>query len=335
MVALFVALLVAEPFNLVTAAPTAGGTAAEFRVGGRMVTRYVHAGEKLAKPYCLPLLAPGGVPVTRGWPVERGAAGGTTDHVHHKSVWFCHGDVIPEGLTWSPRSANTHVTGVDFWSEEPGHGRIVCDRVRKPEQLSGKAARVVTENRWLTPDGQVVLTEVRALTVSVGDAQPVLAFDIALTAAVPVRFGDTKEGAFGVRVHDQLALTTKAARGAVTSSTGKTAAAPAKDDLPFWGEAADWHDYSGVVDGEPVGVAVFDHPENPHRAAWHTRAYGLVAANPFARAKSGFPGRRGQTDEVRLAKGETLKLRYAVYPHTGDAAAGRVAAVYAAFAAGR
>ncbi len=328
-----------------TATASADGTHVEFRADGELVTRYVHAGtvrvEKgsgtklLAKPFCYPLNAPGGVPVTRDWPLKRGTPGETTDHFHQKSLWFCHGDVIPEGLTLANKSADKHVRGVDFWSEAAGHGRIVCTKVTMPAQESPTCVRVRTVNEWQTADGQKLLTETRRIGLELLPDGRLLTFDIALTAAVPVTFGDTKEGSLGVRVADEFALNRKGSAGVVTSATGKSAKAGAKDNLPVWGEESPWHDYSGTVDGKPAGVAIFDAPTNPHKAAWHTRAYGLMAANPFARADSKFPGRKGDAPEVKLAKGETLTLRYGVYVHAGDAAAGKVAAAYAAFAAGK
>ena len=77
---------------------------------------------------------------------------------------------------------------------------------------------------------------------------------------------------------------------------------------------------------------MFDGPKNASPAHWHTRAYGLMAANPFARDKSGFPGQKGKTDLVTIKMGEKLPLRYAIYAHTGDATAGQVAEAYAQFA---
>ena len=44
-----------------------------------------------------------------------------------------------------------------------------------------------------------------------------------------------------------------------------------------------------------------------------------MAANPFAREKSGFPGRKGQTELVKLGKGETLTLVYSLVLHDGPA----------------
>ena len=111
----------AEPIGITVANDK---SAIEFRVGKNLVTRY-HVGNNVAKPYFYPVLAPGGIAVTRSWPLETGAPLETKDHIHQKSAWFCHGEVIPEGVTVVP-SSDKHVKGVDFWSEAKGHGKIVC-----------------------------------------------------------------------------------------------------------------------------------------------------------------------------------------------------------------
>src|SRR4051812_15895668 len=59
-----------------------------------LVARY-NAGPDVPKPYFYPLAAPGGLKVTRAVPPEKGD---TADHPHQQSAWFCHGDVIPEGI---------------------------------------------------------------------------------------------------------------------------------------------------------------------------------------------------------------------------------------------
>ena len=69
---------------------------------------------------------------------------------------------------------------------------------------------------------------------------------------------------------------------------------------------------------------MLDDPKNPYPACWHVRGYGLMAANPFGRQKSGFPAMKGRTDLVKLPKGEHLKLRYGLLLHAGDAREGRV-----------
>ena len=95
----------------------------DFRIGQDLVSRY-HLEKSLAKPYFWPVNGPGQVPMTRAWPMEKAATGGSTDHIHQKSAWFCHGDVIPEGIPIEHKVRG--IEGIDFWSEGPGHGRIVC-----------------------------------------------------------------------------------------------------------------------------------------------------------------------------------------------------------------
>ena len=72
--------------------------AIELRCGSALVGTY-HIGHDLAKPYLWPLNVPGGGSVTRGWPMEPATPDeSSTDHVHQKSLWFCHGDVMPQGI---------------------------------------------------------------------------------------------------------------------------------------------------------------------------------------------------------------------------------------------
>src|SRR5438046_85339 len=81
-----------------------GKEALEFKAGSAVVAKYAVA-ETVAKPYLYPVLAPNGVPLTRGYPVEKAPGDDSKDHVHQKSVWFCHGDVIPEGIELKTKSA--------------------------------------------------------------------------------------------------------------------------------------------------------------------------------------------------------------------------------------
>jgi hypothetical protein len=321
-----VALLLGLPAAATAAdvAVTKTADAVEFKIGDELVTRY-HVGPSVAKPYCWPLFAPGKVPVTRSWPMEKSPNDASTDHVHQKSLWFCHGDVIPEGVELKTKPKG--IEGADFWAELPGHGRIVCTKVGEPV-VTKDGGSVTTVNEWVSPDGVKVLDETRTLSLRLlpGGGR-LLVFDIELVAPLPVTFGDTKEGAMGVRVNDSM-------RESLGKSPGKgvlTNAAGTKGEKAVWGYVSPWCDYSGPVGDATVGVAIFDGPANPYPAGWHSRGYGLMAANPFGRAKSGFPSQKGKTDLVKLAKGEHLKLRYGVYVHAGDVAEGKVAEAYEAF----
>jgi hypothetical protein len=246
------------------------------------------------------------------------------DHPHQKSLWFCHGDVIPEGLDYTKHSRN--VAGVDFWAEGKGHGKIVCIEVGKPTS-DDKHAALVTRNEWRTAEGQKILDERRTIRYyPLAPGANLLVLDIDLHASVcPITFADTKEGSLGVRVREVLRV--DRGKGQLTNAEGKSG------EKGCWGLVSAWCDYSGPVDEKSIaGIAVFADPKNPIDTAWHARNYGLMAANPFGRDKHArFPSRKGNDTPVKLAKGEHLRLRYGVFVHTGDAKTGKVAENYDTF----
>jgi hypothetical protein len=298
----------------------------EFRVGKEVVTRY-HVGESVAKPYFWPLTAANGAAVTRAWPLEPATPGDSKDHVHQKSAWFCHGDVIPEGIELKQKVKG--VEGVDFWSEAPGHGVIACVHVGEPKNDKDHAS-VVTKNEWRTADGAKVMDETRTISLYALGESRLYVLDIDLHAsAAPITFGDTKEGSLGVRVNDEIReappKAEKGGHGRLTNADGKSG------EKAVWGRPSKWCDYSGTIDGKEAGLAIFEDPGNKYHAAWHSRGYGLMAANPFGRDKSGFPALKGQTELVKLPKGEHLKLRYAIFVHNGDAKDGKVAEAFEKF----
>ena len=148
---------------------------------------------------------------------------------------------------------------------------------------------------------------------------------VPLASAVlkPITFGDTKEGAFGVRVAHSMRE--DRGKGHITNAEGSVG------EKQCWGRISAWCDYSGPVEGETAGIALLASSDNPLPSCWHSRGYGLMAANPFGRAKSGFPAMKGKMDRVRLAKGEHLKLRYGIFVHLGDVKQGKVAEGYELF----
>jgi hypothetical protein len=297
-----------------------GPTQVDFLVGEELVARY-HKGPDVAKPYFWPLHGLNGALLTRAWPMEEAPPGGSKDHVHQKSVWFCHGDVIPDNLEIKQKIKG--VDGVDFWSEAKGHGVIRCTAVLTPH-LDKDHRQVVTRNEWLTADGTKILEEQRTIALYDFGATRLLVFDIDLHAnAMPITFGDTKEGSFGVRVNDLIRE--QKGKGKLENADGKIG------EAQCWGRLSAWCDYSGPIEGKTVGIAILDDPANAYRACWHSRGYGLMAANPFGRNKSGFPAMIGRKDLVKLAKGEHLKLRYGLLLHPGDAKDGKVADYFERF----
>jgi hypothetical protein len=295
----------------------------DFLAGDKLVTTY-QISPTYAKPILWPVYAPGDIKVTRDWPMVplKEKESGSIDHIHQKSVWFCWGDVIPEGLEVKDKIKG--IKGVDFWSEAKGHGRIVCTEVGKPVVDKWKG-HLVTSNEWRTADGKKIMDETRHLHFYDFGKARLMVLDIRLDATVcPITFGDTKEGAMGVRVHDAIRAD-KNGKGKIQNAEGKI------NEKDCWGQISAWCDYSGPIEGKTVGIAVLCDPKNPHPSAWHTRGYGLHAANPFGRAGARFPALAGRSDLVRLAKGDSIHFRYGVLVHEGDTETGRVAEYFDRF----
>ena len=287
-------------------------------VDGKPFTSYVFVGHR--KPILFPVHGPSGVPMTRGWPMIADVAGEPHDHPHHESIWFTHG----------------LVNGVDFWASHP-HAKkpeaTANDRIEHVEVVAaagGDDGVVETKNRWVRADGTVICTDTRRI-VFAGDAET-RTIDHTITIHAdhgPVTFGDTKEGAFGLRLPTQLQLVD---RDGSHGAAGHCVNSEGHRDADVWGKPARWVDYWGPIDGETVGVAVFDHPGNlRHPTHWHARDYGLVAANPFGLHY--FAGARPGAGDHTIPAGGSLTLRHLLVFHAGDAAAADIEALWRRWAA--
>ena len=259
------------------------------------------------KPYFYPVIGPGGVPVTRHFPMRRDRADEEKDHPHQRSFWFTHGEV----------------NGIDFWAETAKvQGRIEHKELVKAE--GGKTGTIVTRNEWVGPDGGKVLADERTLRFGADDTSRWIDFDITLTAlADEVKFGDTKEGSFGLRIAESMRADHKQNKGTIVTSEGLV-------DGAAWGKPASWVDYHGPVQGETLGIAILNHPSSfRYPTGWHVRTYGLFAANPFG--EGDFRGEQVET-AYTMKKGESLSLRYRVIFHAGDEKKGKIAEAFATYA---
>ena len=89
--------------------------------------------------------------------------------------------------------------------------------------------------------------------------------------------GDTKEGTFAIRVVKALA----SPAGHMVNADNATG------ERAIWGKRSQWVDYYGRVDGEDVGIAILDHPDNLRAPTyWHARAYGSARGEPVRREGS-------------------------------------------------
>jgi hypothetical protein len=282
----------------------------DFFVGSALVTTY-HVEKSWSRPFFWPLKTIDGTETTRAWPMGKALEiEKKPDHVHHRSAWFCYGDVIPEGMELKTKLKG--IEGIDFWSEAKGHGNIVCTKVDDPQLQKGRGW-ITTHNEWRTTEGDKVLDETRKIGLIAHGKAYLIVLDIDLFASAwPITFGDTKEGAMAIRIHPEINV--KPGRGKIENAEGKF------NEAQCWGQKSAWCDYSGPLGDKVVGVAIFDDPNNPFAACWHARDYGLMGANPFGRDKgSKFPAVKGNNERVHLAKGEHLHLRYGILVHTGDA----------------
>jgi hypothetical protein len=275
-------------------------------IEGQPFTTYHFEGYK--KPIFFPLRAASGTVVTRGYPMIPDLPGETKDHPHHKGLWFTHGEV----------------NGVDYWSESDKTGKIVH---RKFHLLKSdpKVGVLKSENDWITPEGKVILKEVREVKIHNQPGIRMMDFDVRLAAVNgAVKFGDTKEGSFGIRLAQPFS---DKDGGRMENSRGGVG----QDRC--WGKPAEWVDYSTKIKGETVGVAIFDHPSSfRHPTHWHARGYCLFAVNPFG--LHDFYNDKTKDGSHTLKNGESINFRYRVYIHPGNAQEAKIGDQYKVYANG-
>lgn len=262
----------------------------------------VHFADR-SRPYVYPVYGPTGAQMLRNYPFVEGVEGEEYDHPHHTGIWFGHGEM----------------NGVDIWHQ------VGSFKIDGSPRVSG--ATVWLDLEMLDADGQAFGSCKQRLTFGqTGETTRFMDYEILLApiAGASLTFGDTKEGTMGVRTHPNLRLDRPG--GNAVNSEGVSGAA-------VWGKRAAWIDYWGEIDGESVGIAMFDHPDNPrHPTWWHARAYGLFAANPFGVAA--FENKPAGAGDLELAVDEKIRFRYRLLFHTGTAESAGIEAQYRTWANG-
>jgi len=291
------------------------------RVNGEPFAVYNH-GTGLAKPYIYPLRAPGGHVINTVAPF---------DHKHHKGVWV--------GVE--------EVNGINFWGGKyqqqdavepaPASERIETAHVDTKPAANGGLTLAV-HNLWQGEGGKTVAHEKTSITVY---PNRLMVYDITLQAGDEVvNFKDTKEGFLAIRVaptmNEKTAVRVKdedrkrTATQAYQQLAGRIVNAEGEvGEETCWGKTSAWVDYSGLVDGNLVGVALFDHPGNFRKSRYHVRGYGLFAISPFGEKVYS----KGQSDAppISLQPGQSLNVKYGLFAHQGDEQTGKVAEAYQKF----
>ena len=276
-------------------------------INGQLFTEYCYKDGK--RPYFYPLIGPTGVSITRNWPMKDGE-NEEKDHSHHRSLWYTHGSI----------------NGIDFWTDGDRHGNVVHDKFLKIE--SGKDIGIIqSQNKYITADGKLICTDTRTHKIyNLPDAK-MIDFEITFHASEgQVVLGDTKEGSMALRLAPTMRLKGQVGQGHIINSEGIK-------DGNTWGKLASWCDYYGPINGETVGVAIFNNPNNPKNPTWwHVRDYGLFAANPFG--VSDFERKPKGTGNITIPEGESLTFKYRIYIHKGDNEQGKVAQRYKEYSEG-
>ena len=275
----------------------------QVKLGNRPFTTYCF-GPSCARPHFYPFLGPGGTQMTRQYPMCKDVVDETRDHVHHRGIWVALGDV----------------NGTDNWTENEGHAwqthRQLTDLTQGP--VLGQFTHTLD---WEDHHHVKVLHEVRTIRFyRLSNSVRVVDLTVALVATEgDVKIGDTKEGGVcSVRVPTEMDANKG---GRIENSFGGLG------EQETWGKPAHWCDYSGLVGGQHLGVAIFDHPFNlRHPTPWHVRNYGLMTANPFGH--SDFRSGLLTDGSYTIGSGMELTFRYRVMVHRGDARRARIADRY-------
>ena len=273
----------------------------------------LHYGKAEGKPYLHPLMTATGKAVTRGFP-DAPLPGDPTDRPHLRGLIFGHEEV------------STASGGVqDFWENDPApfyaahrKGTIVVQEHSVTPGADRGTINLV--NHWISKEGQVWLVERRTLTFYSKPADSRM-FDVALDfeAREDVTFGDEKDQVLSLRLG--LPFTNHMEGKAISSRGGV-------NEPGIKGNRAAWVDWMADLQGEKVGVAVFDHPSNLHFPnRWHEKDFGQLSLGPFggkiyAEYSTADPKAQWDDWSMKLARGEKFRLRYRflIHPAAGTPA---------------
>jgi hypothetical protein len=211
------------------------------------------------------------------------------DHRHHRGIF----------LAWHAMEFDDRA---DFWGwgeMAPTDGCKIVNRgvelvVAKPE-----SARLEIANRWLIKN-RAVLEE--HLSINVQEQQNTFVIDMhfRLKPETDLTIERTAFGGFCVKSRQD-------GKRLFFNPEGEVKLPPPHHLKPDtdW-PSSPWYDYKIVLDeGQTLGVAVIDHPDNP-KTTWHNLT-SIAMINPCIVAP----------EPVILKKGATLFLRYRVVVHDG------------------
>lgn len=268
------------------------------------------------KPALYPVNTSAGTEITRGFPLKP-RTGESTDHRHQVGIWLNYGNV----------------NGLDFWGNgSEGKWGIKSGEIRHLNigqlTVDNGEASFITNESWVDSVGNELLSEKTEYHfIASGSTRIIDRITILTATKDTVKFKDTKEGMFGIRVARQLQLPSKEdivlkeSRGGTT-----TVGAQADNDITgnyrssegitgdsVWSTRAKWMDLHGRIGSENISIVVCDHPKNPNYPTyWHARGYGLFSANPLG-AFDFTQGRETYNFNIPAGKSATFRYRVIIY----------------------
>jgi type 1 glutamine amidotransferase len=280
-------------------APAAGSLAWNRQAGslaleqaGKVLWQFNY-GATAAKPCFHPLALPGGPVLTRDRP---------PDHPWHHGLWF----------SWK------FIDGVNYWEEDPKTGAAQGQTSwREPliETRPDFSARIVMDLSYRPTNGPPVLAEHRVIEVAAPDAGGLLRQDWDMTFRAGDKDvvldrthlpedpggGQSWGGYAGLGIRFARPLDEVRAINAA-GTQGKFVDGRYRGKSPAM-------DYSGLLDGHEVGIAILDDPANLNSPTpWY--AVKDNAMSYFSPAVLTY-------GPVTLKAGQTLRLRYRLFAHPG------------------
>lgn len=219
------------------------------------------------------------------------------NYPHHSSLFFgC--DMVNEG---------------NYWQEDIPRGQIISLRA---DLIQSEGNQVVIENEciWRRPGAMAPIKDFRKITISAPSADLYqIDFDVTMEMLIDVTIKKTNHSLFSGRIDPDLAVING---GTMLNANGD------KGEKETFGKKSPWMDCSGKRgSAKEEGIAIMQHPSNNwYPSPWFTRDYGFFSPTPMY-----WPENDKTTD---LKKGQTIKLRYRVLVHSGNAATAKVAELF-------
>jgi len=287
----------------------------EITIDGSLFTAY-RFGSELEKPILYPVMAHGGIVITRGYPIETRAKE-RIDHPHHMGASFTFGDV----------------NGFDFWGNSsaiPGerkehYGRILHREILQADVKRGKGVLEVKMD-WVAPDteqAEKILEEQTTFIFQSNESVRIIDRITRLTAvSKEVSFTDNKEGMLAIRVDRAFehpsdsplrlsdatghpseveVIDNEGVTGWYTNSNGV-------EGIDVWGKRAEWVKLTGTKEGVNCSIVCWIILKiQSYPSCWHARGYGLFSINNMGRT---IFNSDLEPFKLVLEKGETVVFRH-------------------------